>query len=122
MEMETFKLLRRVLIILISCISLIGLYYDWNAMLGIYTGIVWGLANFYFIKQLVSCFLMAKQKNYMQILLFALIKFPLLYLVGYGLLSIPYFSPWNLLIGFSIALIVIMQRGLMNPLDSLKQT
>ena len=114
-------MINKVLVLIAICFISFGLYYDWKETLGICAGITWGLTNLYFIKQLVSFLLMGKQKSYLQVLLFVLIKFPLLYLVGYGLLMIPYFTPWSLLIGFSIVLVGLTQKWLWNSRGMNKQ-
>lgn len=82
-----------------------------NDATGIFFGLVWGCVNFYLIRQLLSTYFIRTEKKYLKFLLISLIKFPLLYFAGYQLLQIQYFSPWNLLIGFSISLIVFAQKS-----------
>lgn len=96
--------------IVITLLLAATLYYRWHDVLGICLGITWGLLNLYFIKQLLQSVLIPNKRNFLKIFVFILIKFPLLYFLGYGLLLIPYFSPWSLLIGFSLILILSTQN------------
>ncbi len=86
------------------------LLFNLNDAIGVFSGILWGYLNFYLIQQLTISWFKV-DKSYLKIIAIILIKFPLLYLVGYKLLQSGNFSPWNLLIGFSIALIVSIQKS-----------
>lgn len=111
-------------IIILTAASLLlaaAFYYWWNEALGICLGMLWGSINLYMIKQLMQCVLIAENRNLLKILAYILIKFPLLYFLGYGLLSMPYFSPWSLLIGFSLILAVSTQNWFWNIQQKLNQ-
>lgn len=75
-----------------------------NLLLGIFLGALWGIANLYLTKQLLETILLPTPNKNLKILIFTLIKFPLLYGAGYGLLRINSISPWDLLIGFTTIL------------------
>lgn len=68
-------------------------------------GAAWGLINLFFIKQLMETILLPVQNKALKILAFTFIKFPLLYLAGYGLLNMNTISPWDLVIGFTLILL-----------------
>ncbi len=70
-------------------------------------GALWSSANFLFIKHLTVAYFLGKTKRYI-----AMIKFPLLYGLGYYLLSISDFPPWNLMLGFSLIFLVIIVYSL----------
>lgn len=73
-------------------------------------GAFWSLINLYFLKQLLEEILLKKPKNIMKIMVFTLIKFPLLYGIGFGLLYYKSEFALTLLIGFSASLILNMFR------------
>lgn len=105
-----FKRMKRSYILGAMTLLTVALFYSYQEAVGIFIGMLWGYINLYFIKQLMHCVLIIEKRELLKILLLLLIKFPLLYLVGYALLLIPYFSPWSLLIGFSVILIACTQR------------
>lgn len=92
-----------------GCLLAVGLYFQFHTTLGIGIGAIWGSLNLYFIKQLVKGLLIAVPKKYFKSFLIALIKFPLLYTLGYGLLLIDQLSPWSMLVGFSLVLAIHVQ-------------
>jgi len=72
---------------------------------GTLTGIAWFLLNFFLTKSLLEGMIAGKSK--LKTLLFLLVKFPLLYLVGFLVLFSKIFSPYSLLIGVTLALALI---------------
>jgi hypothetical protein len=87
------------------------IFFSVGDALGIFFGIVWGYINFYLIEELATAWFKKNRSNF-KFLSILFIKFPLLYWIGYQLLLISVSSPWNLLIGFSIALILCIQKGI----------
>lgn len=73
-------------------------------------GAFWGLANLYLIQQLLYGVLLAKQKSFLKIALQVLIKFPVLYGVGFALLYYQYDFAWAQLAGFSVVLLLCLQK------------
>jgi biotin transporter BioY len=73
-------------------------------------GVFWGLVNLYFIEELTHELIVAKQKKFIKIMVIALIKFPVLYSVGFAWLY--YQSDFALasLLGFSGALLMGVYR------------
>lgn len=69
-------------------------------------GAFWGLVNLYFIKQLLYGFLIQRPWLPLKMALLVLIKFPVLYGVGFGFLYYQEDIPWALLAGFSISLVL----------------
>ena len=100
------------LILALLCLIVVGFYYGPQHGLGIFAGAVWGCVNLFFIKQLVQNWLIVGSKDYLKIYTILGIKFPLLYLAGYGLLRIKYLPPLNILLGFSLIFLVIFLKGL----------
>jgi hypothetical protein len=75
-------------------------------------GLSWGLINLYFIRQLLFELLVTIEKNYLKMFLLALVKFPVLYGVGFGLLCLQEDFPWAMLAGFGVALAASTQKRL----------
>jgi hypothetical protein len=76
-----------------------------NTFIGIILGASWGALNLFLIKQLLETVLLPTPNKSIKFLIFTLIKFPLLYGAGYGLLSINAISPWSQVVGFSLSLV-----------------
>lgn len=70
--------------------------------LGLFVGALWGNVNLFLITFLVQNVLLTRKP--LQMALLILLKFPLLYGVGFFLLSSDIWDPWLLLIGLSISL------------------
>lgn len=97
-------------LIIISALSLLGAsaYYNFFITLWFVAGALWGLINLYFIQQLLYGLLIAKPKKFFRIAMLALIKFPVLYGAGFGLLYYQSEFAWALLAGFSGVLVLSM--------------
>lgn len=87
----------------------LGLYHT----IAILSGSVWGIVNFIFLSALVRR-VINPEGDRRGAMWLALIKFPLLYAAGYGLLMVPLpgFTPGWLLSGFSIILMVMFLKAL----------
>jgi hypothetical protein len=72
---------------------------QWQAV-GIIVGTTWGCLNLYLIALLIKTLLITKKHFFMSMLLF--IKFPLLYALGYQLLSSKFWNPWFIIAGFTL--------------------
>jgi hypothetical protein len=113
MELEFIsRVIKVTLIVAVISLVVVGFYYGLSYGLGIFAGAVWGCVNLYFIRQMVRNTLTLEQKDYLKIFTILGIKFPMLYLAGYGLLRIKYLPPLNLLLGFSLVFAVIFLKGL----------
>ena len=113
MEIEFINRVIRVALILAALsLVVVGFYYGLPSGLGVFVGAVWGCINLYFLKQLVKNTLTLEQKDYLKIYTILGIKFPLLYLAGYGLLKIKYLPALILLLGFSLIFGVVFLKGL----------
>ena len=108
--------------ILIAGFILLGIYayYDFLNIISFILGVAWGLVNLYFIEELTYELIAAKQKNFIKIMVIALIKFPVLYSVGFGWLY--YQSEYALasLIGFSGALLISIGKKYIKERNSAK--
>lgn len=91
---------------------LVALYLTFFNTLWFIAGALWGIINLYFIKQLLYALLLEQPKNFLKIALLALIKFPILYAVGFWLLFTQNEASWVLLAGFSTVLLLSTQKRL----------
>jgi len=113
MELEFInRVIKTTLILAVIALIAVGFYYGLPYGLGIFAGAVWGCVNLFFLKQLVRNWLVAGPKDHLKIYTILGIKFPLLYLAGFGLLKIKYLPAFNLLLGFSLIFVVIFLKGL----------
>ncbi len=106
------RVIKATLVVALLCLIVVSFYYGLPYGMGIFAGAVWGCVNLFFLKQLVQNWLILGPRDYLKIYTILGIKFPLLYLAGYGLLKIKYLPPLNLLLGFSLIFGVIFLKGL----------
>lgn len=81
---------------------------DWKSSLGVMTGFFWIFLNTFFLFQLtqMSVALSAKSKD--KIFALCILKFPVLYLIGFFILKIRFFPVHSILAGLSIFLAVFL--------------
>jgi hypothetical protein len=99
----------------------VTVYYNFKFGAGILMGTLWGCANLYFLTNLITeIFSPGKEVRKGKIILIALVKFPLLYLIGYALLIIKFFPPISLVSGFTLIFLVMFLKALGRWLLSLE--
>jgi hypothetical protein len=90
-----------------------GLYYfGLFPTMAVVSGGVWGILNLLFISALIQATMRPEGAETMKAIGMALIKFPLLYGAGFGLLMIPEFNPIFLLAGFGGVILIIVLKVL----------
>ena len=90
---------------------------DWVWSAGILTGSLWVFLNSFFLYQLLEMGLNQKSKKNEKILIFSILKFPVLYLAGFFILKSRYFPIYSLLTGVTLyfmALAVVWLRFNLN--------
>jgi hypothetical protein len=91
----------------------VTVYYDFKFGAGILVGTIWGCLNLYFLTNLITeVFSPGKEARKGKVILIALVKFPLLYLVGYVLLMIKYFPAISLVSGFTLIFVVMFLKAM----------
>ena len=90
---------------------LIASYYEVNFALGFLVGCLWGVANFWALGRLLRAVVTPERVDRRRTYIFAAIKFPVLYVGGYFILSSSLFSPIALLIGFSSLFVVVVLKA-----------
>jgi hypothetical protein len=86
-------------------------YFGFRPTLSVFTGIIWGMVNLYFLALLIRSTMRPQGADKAAALILLLIKFPLLYLSGYLMMVSQYFEPLLLLIGFTMSLLVIVLKA-----------
>ncbi len=87
-------------------------YLDTGIALSIFTGMIWGMVNLYFLTYLIRVTIRPEGPDKIAALGLLFIKIPLLYLAGYFLISNEYFSLTYLVIGFSTLFVIIILKVL----------
>jgi hypothetical protein len=90
----------------------VSVYHDLNFGLGILLGCAWGIANFWALTRVLTGVLTPDEVNRRRAIIFAAIKFPVLYGAGYLVLRSEWVSPVSLIAGFSLLFLVVLLKGL----------
>ncbi len=80
--------------------------------LAFFSGGIWGVVNMMFLKDLIREAFTAGEINTSSVALTALVKFPLLFVAGYFLVTIEMFDIKILVAGFSLILVVMVLKAL----------
>ena len=90
-----------------------GIYYfGVFPTLAILSSAVWGLVNLIFLAHLIRTVISPDKIDLKKAIGLGVIKFPLLYVSGYFLLTIKEFDPVYLVIGFSLFIAVMLLKSL----------
>lgn len=80
--------------------------------LGFLVGVVWSLINFYLLKRLITELITPAETRKDIAVVLGMLKFPILYGVGYLIVASDYFSIYMLLAGFSLIFLVMLLKVL----------
>jgi hypothetical protein len=115
------RVIKTSLVVTVLGFLFVTVYYNFKFGAGILVGTIWGCANLYFLTNLITeIFSPGKEVRKGKVLLIALVKFPLLYLIGYVLLIIKFFPPISLVSGFTLIFLVMFLKALGRWLLSLE--
>jgi hypothetical protein len=89
-----------------SCI-IVWYFFTFSVGLSILIGAAWGCVNLYFLKRLFEEYIKGADRNFLQCFAWLGIKFPLLYLLGFALLKLKFFSNFGLTGGFTLIFLAI---------------
>jgi hypothetical protein len=107
------RVIKTSLVVAVLGFLFVTVYYDFKFGAGILVGTIWGCLNLYFLTNLITeIFSPDKEVRRGKVILIVLVKFPLLYLVGYVLLVIKYFPAVSLLSGFTLIFLVMFLKAL----------
>ncbi len=106
--------------VVLFIVFIYGLYYfDFYINLAILSGGIWSIVNMLLLSTLIRSALTPGEVDKMKVAGLALVKFPLLYVSGYFLLTSEIFDPLYLLIGFSILMAVVILKVIARALFGL---
>lgn len=107
------RVIKTSLVVAILCFLFVTVYYNFKFGAGILAGTIWGSLNLWFLTQLiVEIFSPGKEVRKGKVILIAVLKFPLLYAVGFILLRINYFPPLSLVSGFTLIFLVMFLKAM----------
>jgi hypothetical protein len=104
------RVIKTSLILIAIVFPFAALYLKIPFALSLVFGCLWGCANLFLIRILVTRTLGVRIKSKFWIILIVFVKFPILYFLGYLLLKWTYLSPYGLLLGFTAIFIVTVLK------------
>jgi len=108
-----YRVIKTSLVVAVLGFLFVTVYYNFRFGAGILVGTIWGGLNLYFLTNLITeIFSPGKEVRKGKIILIILVKFPLLYLIGYILLIIKYFPAVSLVSGFTLIFLVMFLKAL----------
>ena len=87
-------------------------YYGFVPALSVFTGMIWGMVNLYFLAMLVRATIIPGEIDKVRAGVLLFVKVPLLYFSGYMMIVSDYFLPLHLLAGFSAVLVIIVLKAI----------
>jgi hypothetical protein len=104
------RVIKTSLILIAIVFPFAALYLKLSFAFSLFLGCLWGCANLFLIRVLVTKSLGVRIKSKFWIIAIVFVKFPLLYFMGYLLLKWKYLSPYGLLFGFTAIFIVTVLK------------
>jgi hypothetical protein len=108
------------LFIALICLAGGALTHHVKQAVALFAGALFASANLFFLKYFIHNLLLQKEQIG-KLMLLLMIKFPLLYLSGYGLMKIKYFSKLYLLVGFTLQFAVMFILAVFGALKKHEQ-
>ncbi len=99
------------IVLLVALVFGVVNYGLWDG-LAFFSGGVWGLVNLMLLKKFVEEAFKPDGIDGPSVLVLGLVKFPLLYVSGYYLMSVEYFDVMLLLYGFSTILAIMLLKAI----------
>ena len=104
--------LRVSIIITIIVIPLISVYFSGSITMGFMAGSAWNIINLFLLTKLLNMFIMPHKVNKKWGIAAGIIKFPVLYGIGYIIIRYTNISRYGIMCGISVVLIVMMLKAL----------
>ena len=94
----------------LSLLASLGLLFfkQWAGAMGILVGAFWVFLNSYFLFQLLEMGLTPKTRQNDKILLFSVLKFPVLYMAGFFILKSRFFPLYGILSGLTLFVLAFL--------------
>jgi len=107
------RVIKTSLVVAALAFLFVTVYYDFKFGAGILAGTIWGCLNLNLLTHLITQIFSPRERiRKGKIVLTAVVKFPLLYLLGYILLRINYFPAVSLVSGFTLIFMVMFLKAL----------
>ena len=104
--------LRVSIIITIIVIPLISVYFSGSITMGFMAGSAWNIINLFLLTKLLNMFIMPHEFSKKWGIAAGIIKFPVLYGIGYIIIRYTNISRYGIMCGISVVLIVMMLKAL----------
>lgn len=104
--------LRVSIIVTIILVPLISVYFSGSVTLGFMAGSAWNIFNLFLLTKLLNMFIMPHEVKKKWGITAGIIKFPVLYGIGYSIIRYTDISRYGIMCGISVVLIVIMLKAL----------
>ena len=104
--------LRVSIIITIIVIPLISVYFSGSITMGFMAGSAWNIINLFLLTKLLNMFIMPHEFSKKWGIAAGIIKFPVLYGIGYIIIRYTNISSYGIMCGISVVLIVMMLKAL----------
>ena len=104
--------LRVSIIITIIVIPLISVYFSGSITMGFMAGSAWNIINLFLLTKLLNMFIMPHEFSKKWGIAAGIIKFPVLYGIGYVIIRYTNISRYGIMCGISVVLIVMMLKAL----------
>ena len=106
------RLLRTSALVLLIFVPF-GLYYfGFYPTIAVLSGCVWGMLNLMLLTRLIKQTLRADGDIHVPSVVVTIVIFILLFVAGFGLLSVSLFEPWLLLVGFTGIFAIMLLKAL----------
>jgi len=106
------RVIKTTLIVTAILFPFLAFYIKMNFAVSVASGAVWGCLNLFLLRLIILNLITNEKRNLIFALTILFIKLPVLYGIGYLLMTIKYFSVGGLLWGFSGLLLIIILKVL----------
>lgn len=106
------RIIRTSLVVGAIIVALGSFYFDWNYSLGIFIGLLFSCANFWLTMGVVRHSITVEDSKRKAIIIFTMVKFPVLYTIGYLILRTDIVPVSSLLVGFTLLFGIILLKVL----------
>ena len=104
--------LRVSIIVTIILVPLLSVYFSGSVTMGFMAGSAWSIINLFLLTKLLNMFIMPHKVNKQWGIAAGIIKFPVLYGIGYIIIRYTNISRYGIMCGISVVLIVMMLKAL----------
>lgn len=105
------RVMRATAVVGVLAFAFVALYYNVEFAWGILVGCAWGIGNFWALTRVITALVTPHGIDRRRALIMAAIKFPVLYVGGYFILTSGWFPPLALLAGFTILFVVVALKA-----------